>query len=404
MSKNNLDRRLLIKSSMALGGLCLAGGASPAFSLARRKGASSQTLLGLSRPLAPIRALPDRVINITVCLRPFRQAGPRIETEQIGDTLVVHNYGHGASGWSLSWGSANLAIQKALVNSPTHIAVVGCGIIGLTSALMAQRAGAQVTIYARDLLPQTRSSRAQAFWGPGGGGGVRGMVPQGFVEQMEQMSRFSFRSFVQYGGFPGMPVEWRDQYALSDTPFNEIPRAAANTQEPEFVNYSSNLSDLMPKAQELPEGSTPFPVKYVRRSESMIFNIPEFSHLLMKDFYMAGGKFVRRVFHTPNDLTSLPEKTVINCPGYEARQWWRDSSITPRRGQINWLAPQSEVDYGLNYKGVLVTSRRDAIGVQGHFGGDWNNSSEMPDRAESDRSVSVLTELFSRFGNLSSQH
>ena len=46
-------------------------------------------------------------------------------------------------------------MQKALVNSPAQVAVIGCGVIGLTSAIMAQRAGAQVTIYARDLLPQT---------------------------------------------------------------------------------------------------------------------------------------------------------------------------------------------------------------------------------------------------------
>ncbi len=388
----NVDRRHLIRGSMALGGIGLLGLSSPGFSKPRNGG-----LARAHRPLVPIRARPDRVFNTTVCLRPFREAGPRIEAEQIGDTLVIHNYGHGASGWSLSWGSANLALQKALANSPTHIAVIGCGVIGLTSAIMAQRAGAQVTIYARDLLPQTRSSRAQAFWGPGGAGGVKDVVAPGYVDQMEQMARFSFRTFVQYGGFPGMPVEWRDQYALSDTPFDEGGGASEASEEPEFANYGSRLTDLTPRPVDLANDSNPFPVKFARRSESMVFNIPEFSHLLMRDFYTAGGRFVRKVFHTPNDLTELPEKTVINCPGYEARQWWRDTTITPRRGQISWLVPQSEVDYGLNYKGVLVTSRRDSIGVQGHFGGDWNNSSELPDRSETDRSIAILAELFSRF-------
>ena len=49
-------------------------------------------------PLAPIRARPDRIIDIAVCTRPFRAAGPRLDSERIGDTLVVHNYGHGGSG------------------------------------------------------------------------------------------------------------------------------------------------------------------------------------------------------------------------------------------------------------------------------------------------------------------
>ena len=37
--------------------------------------------------------------------------------------------------------------------SPKEIAVIGCGIVGLTAAVLAQRAGAQVTIYTREMLP-----------------------------------------------------------------------------------------------------------------------------------------------------------------------------------------------------------------------------------------------------------
>ena len=64
-----------------------------------------------SPPLVPIRARTDRIFDIAVCLRPFRPAGPRVDTERLGDTLVVHNYGHGGSGWSLSWGSSARAVR-----------------------------------------------------------------------------------------------------------------------------------------------------------------------------------------------------------------------------------------------------------------------------------------------------
>ena len=56
--------------------------------------------------LAPLLTDPGRLSRITVCTRPFRAAGPRIETETVGDKRLVHNYGHGGSGWSLSWGAA----------------------------------------------------------------------------------------------------------------------------------------------------------------------------------------------------------------------------------------------------------------------------------------------------------
>ena len=403
MSSSGLDRRRLIRSSLAFGGLGLTGLplTGCANTVARPPaGRINSEIENGSTSLVPMRARPDRVFDITVCLRPCRAQGPRIEAEQVADTLVVHNYGHAASGWSLSWGSANLAMQKALVNSPTQVAVIGCGIIGLTSAIIAQRAGVAVTIYARDLLPQTRSSRAQAFWGPGGSIALKSAAGPQLAEQWEQMARFSFKTYRQYLGLSGSPVEWKDQYSLSDVPFEQAGRERERSDEPDFVNYNARIADLRSHAEELPEGTTPFPVKYVRRSESMVFNIPEYSHLLMRDFFAAGGKFIRKEFHTPNDLTQLMEKVVINCPGYAARDWWNDTTITPKRGQIAWLLPQPGVNYGLTYRGTLVTSRRDAIAVQDTSGGEgqgYGNSSELADRAEANRAVGVLGDLFLAF-------
>src|SRR5689334_8151434 len=72
-------------------------------------GCPAPTASPFSLPL--VRAQVDRIIAITVCTRPFRAQGPRIETERLGRKTLVHNYGHGGSGWSLSWGSATLAMR-----------------------------------------------------------------------------------------------------------------------------------------------------------------------------------------------------------------------------------------------------------------------------------------------------
>ena len=69
-------------------------------------------------------------------------------------------------------------------------------------------------------------------------------------------------------------------------------------------------------------------------------------------------------------LASLKEKVVINCPGYAARALWKDESVVPVRGQIAWLIPQPEVDYGVVYDGVNVVPRRDGIVLQMLEGGD----------------------------------
>ncbi|HEV2447342.1 MAG TPA: FAD-dependent oxidoreductase, partial [Candidatus Sulfopaludibacter sp.] len=116
--------------------------------------------------LMPVRAQVDRIFRITVCLRPFRAAGPRLDVERVGDKTIVHNYGHGGSGWSLSWGSSSVAVEKAMAAGERDIAVIGCGALGLTSATLLQQAGARVTIYAKERPPDVRSSRATGSWTP----------------------------------------------------------------------------------------------------------------------------------------------------------------------------------------------------------------------------------------------
>ena len=58
-------------------------------------------------PLVPIRASADRIIAVHVCTRPFRAQGPRIEAERMDDHTIVHCYGHGGAGVTLSWGCAD---------------------------------------------------------------------------------------------------------------------------------------------------------------------------------------------------------------------------------------------------------------------------------------------------------
>src|ERR1700722_9627230 len=129
-----LDRRRLMLGSAGLGLLGL-GGCATTSAGAPALAPSSVPFAEQSPPIRPLHARMDRVFDITVCLRPFRAQGPRIEAETVRDTLVVHNYGHGGSGWSLSWGSGTMALRKAMANSPKEIAVVGCGAIGLSSAI-----------------------------------------------------------------------------------------------------------------------------------------------------------------------------------------------------------------------------------------------------------------------------
>src|SRR5207248_3183942 len=75
------------------------------------------------RRLEQVRVSQDRVIRQVVGLRPFRRSGFLVRAEPLGDKLLIHNYGHGGGGVSLSWGSADLVTELALTSSQRQAAV-----------------------------------------------------------------------------------------------------------------------------------------------------------------------------------------------------------------------------------------------------------------------------------------
>jgi glycine/D-amino acid oxidase-like deaminating enzyme len=139
----------------------------------------------------------------------------------------------------------------------------------------------------------------------------------------------------------------------------------------------------------------------VRRNSLMQFNIADYGHTLLTDFFAAGGKFVHAEFGSLGDFAQLKENVIVNCPGYGARALCKDESVVPVRGQIGWLIPQPELTYGVLYDGVFVLPRRDGIVVQMLEGGDmrgYGDANETVDRAESEDAVRTLAGLYSRFG------
>jgi D-amino-acid oxidase len=348
--------------------------------------------------LVPIQARVDRIFRITVCLRPFRAAGPRLDVERVGDKTVVHNYGHGGSGWSLSWGSSSIAVEKAMAAGERDVAVIGCGALGLTSAILLQRAGARVTIYAKERPPEVRSARATGTWSPDSRVALTNSVSPNFPALWEKMCRTSFHTYESYLGLAGNPVEWTDRYILSDVRSAEV-EADQPGENLQFANYGDRVTELTPRFQDLPPGSHPFPTRYAARSSRLTFNIADYSRQLVTDFLVEGGRIERVEFHSPSELNQVAQKVVINATGYGARALWNDESIVPVRGQIAWLIPQPDVHYGVFYKNVAVLARRDGIVVQDIGKGDmdgYNDSNEQPDRTAAESDVRVAAELFGR--------
>jgi len=393
-----MNRRNFLQTSSAFAALSLAGckqtrTATPAT-------ASTLPWYDALGPFPPIHADLNNLFRITVCTRPFRAAGPRIETEKLGDKIIVHNYGHGGSGWSLSWGSAEVALEQAIpaLEGAQEIAIIGCGAIGLTTAIAAQRAGLRVTLYAKERPPFVRSSRATGGWTPSSRVALEGGYAPSFPALWERMARRSFATYQGYLASPGNPVEFLPFFGLSaDRDPNDPPPPPA-PEHHEFPAFHHSV-DIGPRWHEIPASDSPFHSTQTSVTQSLTFNIAAYSRLLVNDFLTAGGVLETREFHSPADFAALPQRVIVCCLGYASRQFWKDESIVPIRGQIGWLVPQQDAHYGLQYRDLTMLARRDGIVIQTNPQGDdtgWNDDSETPDPAMTEAGIRTLQHLYAR--------
>lgn len=172
MAKYEVNRRGFMRSALSVGALAMLETAFPIDVVASNLGALP-VASEKKRYFSPVKVERSRLIRTVVGLRPFRPGGFVVEAGRLGEKFLVHNYGHGGAGVTLSWGTSSAAVDLTrdfnLPATARSFAVLGCGVIGLTTARMIQRrltGGSSVTIYARDLPPETTSNIAGAFWSP----------------------------------------------------------------------------------------------------------------------------------------------------------------------------------------------------------------------------------------------
>lgn len=377
---------------LARAGAAAVAGALSGCALDTRRPSSPSQLV-----LPPLRIAPDRISAITVCTRPFRAQGPRLEAERRGDKTVIHHYGHGGSGWSLSWGSGYEAMQLALATGGREFAVIGCGAIGLTTAVLLARTGARVTIYAKDLPPFTRSSWATGVFTPDSRIALAEYATPEFKKDWNARARYSYRMYQSLLGLADEPVEYLDTYAV-DGGQGALSGDQANKGRPEFADLEGELlADLEPRHRAYPAGTHNLGAHALTRSTSLMFNLSAYTHLLMSDFRGAGGTIEVTEFTSPADFSRLPQKTVVHATGYGARALLNDESVIPVRGQVARTPPQEGIRYALEYRDSYFVPRRDGfvfqlIGADDYYG--YGIDTTVPDRAEAEHAIVTIQSLF----------
>ena len=310
-----MDRRNLLKTgTMGFLGLGLGGCAT---GLGR----------GGSVALAPVRASWDRVIRTTVGLRPYRPSGFVLRAEKLDAKTIIHNYGHGGSGMSLSWGTGFMAAEMATEQEDRRAAVIGCGVVGLTTARQLQRRGFDVTIYAMAVPPNTTSNMSLAGFTPTSGLVETDQRTRVWDAQFRRAVEIAYEQLQLLIG-PKYGISWTNGYAMLDA-----PPANAAAQPESGATRTSRQALLPPEVRTgrvvLGPGEHPFPTPYVSYRPSIRIEPSIYLDALVEDVLLFGSDIVIRKFDTPQDLMSLEESVIVNCTGLGSYTLFNDRELTP---------------------------------------------------------------------------
>jgi glycine/D-amino acid oxidase-like deaminating enzyme len=322
------DRRSFAAGSAALLAGCAGNGIRP------------RTIRGCTA-LPPVKVDAGRVIRTVAGLRPYRAAGFVVRREPLGDKALVHNYGHGGGGITLSWGSSRLATDLGLPGHSGPVAVIGAGALGLTTARLVQEAGFPVTVYAKAMPPHTTSNIAG------------GQIETAYLYKDDAVTPEWRQQLIK-----AMDYSWRrwqimvgDEYGVRWLPtYEETTLSGPNPMDPYY-----------PATRVLTRAEHPFPLDTVVRFETMYVETGHFLRQIIRDIQIAAGKFEVRSFTTPQDIAGLPEKLVFNCTGLGSRDLFGDQELHPLRGQLAILLPQPEVRYALTGGPGYMFPRADGI-------------------------------------------
>jgi len=197
---------------------------------------------------------------------------------------------------------------------PYNVAVIGAGVIGLTSAIELLRGGHDVTIFAREHPENTTSAVPAALWFP------YHAKPEVDVIKWALATRERLRELKDD---PATGVRWVDFTRA----WVDQPPPVESWTKPEDVEWL--------KRSELPAG-----FNFGYRVAVPLMENPTYMRYLVDRFSALPGKLVLV------DLTSLDEvpdeyPVVVNCTGYGAKALCNDRELRPGRGVVVLADPIS---------------------------------------------------------------
>jgi D-amino-acid oxidase len=309
-------------------------------------------------------------------VRPYRTGSYRLEAERAAGKLVVHNYGHGGAGITLSWGCAakvrSMVRRYITTSHDTEAAVLGAGVMGLTAATRLLDLGLKVTIYAHRKPVDTTSFRAGGQWA------VSIVEYAGKEDELAGILRSAYTTFTKAIG-KGFGVSEHLNYTATPAHNLEVVHQLVPGLLPQRVRLGR-----MPF-----EGHTGPGYAY----QTLLVEPQVFLPRLEKDLRARGVRFVHKRFHDKAEVLGLPQQVIVNCTGLGARKLWTDPRMLPTKGQLALLPAQPKLQYLYGQNGYLFP-RSDHVVIGGTFEEGVNN--ETPDESVCKALVQHIASLFGK--------
>jgi len=291
-------------------------------------------------------ATPDftRVQRFVAGIRPYRRGCYRLEASAFGENWVVHNYGHGGAGLSVAWGCAveAVALLEARVAPRSEVAVLGAGVLGLSTASVLLARGFQPVVYAAAFTPETTSDVAGGQWSPS-------LIAVSSAER-ERFQRIQRTSIEHYRAHVGREfgIHVRDNYVEAGRGSSVLDISRA----------------ILPPTRELER----LPFRGVDRPgrvrETLLIEPPVYLPRLHEGLAAAGVAFVQRRFESVDEVLDLPHSAFVNCLGAGAGSVMSDDRAVPVRGQLVMLEPQ-DLPWLLSHRNGYIFPRTDGVVLGG---------------------------------------
>jgi D-amino-acid oxidase len=226
-----------------------------------------------------------------------------------------------------------------------RVAVLGDGVVGLNTALVAAGAGAEVTLYsasngdAMELL--AASDKACALWYP--------LLVEG---DQVRIGRWCHAS-----------------YGIYEQRFRDGHRGIERVRNIEILDRGDEYHDVPDGIRSLPGFSMATISSAALRGDAYgrwtfnTFVISMQTHLcdLRERVRAAGCRFVRAAFHDQDDIwATVADSVVFNCLGMGSRRLFDDDALVPKKGHLLFFDPVN-LDVAIGRYDVALIPRRDAL-------------------------------------------